>query len=58
MTRLAEGKGCPSGKIKYPDRATARQAARNVQQWIGKTHPYRCRRCRWYHIGHEKDWRP
>ena len=56
MTRLPPGKGCPTGKAKYESRAEARQAARNVQQWLGPMHAYRCWSCRWYHIGHEKGW--
>lgn len=55
MTRLARGKGCRTGKVKYERRSDARKAARNLTGSLGRMNPYRCPLCRWYHIGHPKE---
>lgn len=41
-----------AAKVCYSDRATARRAARLVQQHIGRVEAYRCETCRKYHLGH------
>lgn len=53
---IAEVERCSSGKHIYPSFAEARRAARHVNHNHddGKTQPYLCRDCHWWHVGNAR----
>lgn len=47
------------GKRRYPTKTEAKRAAKQHEQAIGRTKPYRCSHCAGWHIGHRPpawDW--
>ena len=46
-------RGCTS-KARFISRSEAKSSARRNRRNDGSLHPYRCRSCEWWHLGHRR----